>query len=157
MLQEGLVIGSSKIASCGCWQKRTRLSDLIQEGVPQHPWSSTLTLLLLLPMLVAPHERLTQLGKRKHTPPCSSAELFFAEKNGGHRGKISVVDMVFPGFHWVFVSTTDLEIFSLRPEKFPKRYSFGGGRVRFFFYSLHNGKGALPPRPKLVQRTSLQK
>ena len=35
------------------------------------------------------------LGKRKHTPPCSSAELFFAEKNGGHRGKISVVDMVF--------------------------------------------------------------
>ena len=23
------------------------------------------------------------------------AELFFAEKNGGHRGKISVVDMVF--------------------------------------------------------------
>ena len=35
------------------------------------------------------------LGKRKHTPPCFSAELFFAEKNGGHRGKISVVDMVF--------------------------------------------------------------
>ena len=27
--------------------------------------------------------------------PCSSEELFFAEKNGGHRGKISVVDMVF--------------------------------------------------------------
>ena len=37
-----------------------------------------------------------QLGKKKnHTPPCSSAELFFAEKNGVHRGKISVVDMVF--------------------------------------------------------------
>ena len=36
-----------------------------------------------------------KLGKRKHTPPCSSTELFFAEKNGGHRGKISVVDMVF--------------------------------------------------------------
>ena len=35
------------------------------------------------------------LGKRKHTPPCSSAELFFAEKNGVHRGKLSVVDMVF--------------------------------------------------------------
>ena len=30
-----------------------------------------------------------------HTPPCSSAELCFAEKNGVHRGKISVVDMVF--------------------------------------------------------------
>ena len=38
------------------------------------------------------------LGKGKHTPPCSSEELFFAEKNGGHRGKISVVDMVFIGF-----------------------------------------------------------
>ena len=37
-----------------------------------------------------------------------------------------------PGFHRVFVSTTDLESFSLRPEKFPKRFSFGGGRVRFF-------------------------
>ena len=36
-----------------------------------------------------------ELGKRKHTPPCSSAELFFAEKNWVHRGKISVVDMVF--------------------------------------------------------------
>ena len=42
-----------------------------------------------------------RLGKRKHTPPCSSAELFVAEKNGGHRGKISVVDrasLVFVGF-----------------------------------------------------------
>ena len=36
-----------------------------------------------------------RLGKREHTPPCSRAELFFAAKNGGHRGKISVVDMVF--------------------------------------------------------------
>ena len=35
------------------------------------------------------------LGKRKHTPPCSSAELFFAERNGGHREKMSVVDMAF--------------------------------------------------------------
>ena len=38
----------------------------------------------------------------------------------------------FPGFYRVFVSTTGLESFSLRPEKFPKRFSFGGGRVRFF-------------------------
>ena len=69
---------------------------------------------------------------RKHTPPCSSAELFFAEQKGGHRGKISVVDMVLQGFHRVFVSTTDLESFSFRPEKFPKRFSFGAGRVRLF-------------------------
>ena len=72
------------------------------------------------------------LGKRRHTPPCSSAELFFAEKKGVHRGKISVVDMVFLVFYRVFVSTTGLEIFSSRPEKFSKRFSFGGGCVRFF-------------------------
>ena len=38
----------------------------------------------------------------------------------------------FPGFYRVFVSTTGLESFSLRPEKFSKRFSFGGGCVRFF-------------------------
>ena len=44
--------------------------------------------------------------KETHTPPCSSAELFPCRKNGGHGGKISVVDMaflVFIGFcihHW---------------------------------------------------------
>ena len=37
------------------------------------------------------------------------------------------------GFYRVFVSSTGLESFSLRPEKFPKRFSLGGGRhVRFF-------------------------
>ena len=42
----------------------------------------------------------------------------------------------FPGFHRVFASTTGLESFSLRPEKFPKRFSFGGGRVRFFLLCI---------------------
>ena len=36
----------------------------------------------------------------------------------------------FPGFCRVFVSTAGLESFSLRPEKFSKRFSFGGGCVR---------------------------
>ena len=36
--------------------------------------------------------------------------------------------LVFIGF---FVSTTGLESFSLRPEKFSKRFDFGGGCVRF--------------------------
>ena len=59
---------------------------------------------------------------------------FLAETNGVHRGKISVVDIwVFLGFYSVFVSATGLESFSLRPEKFSKRFSFGGGCVRFFF------------------------
>ena len=38
---------------------------------------------------------LREAEKKRHTPPCPSKELFFAERNGGHRGKISVVDMVF--------------------------------------------------------------
>ena len=41
-------------------------------------------------------------GKRKHTPPCSSEELFVAEKKWGHRGKIAVVDMVFLVSYRVF-------------------------------------------------------
>ena len=36
-----------------------------------------------------------------------------------------------PGFYRFFVSTTGLESFSFRPEKFPKRFSFGGGRALF--------------------------
>ena len=41
--------------------------------------------------------------------------------------------MVFLVCKRVFVSTTGLQGFSLRPEKFSKRIFFGGGRVRFFF------------------------
>ena len=48
----------------------------------------------------------------------------------------------FPGFYRVFVSTTGLESLSLRPEKFSKRFSFGGGRVRFFLlWVLEKGCG----------------
>ena len=74
-----------------------------------------------------------------------------------------MVDMAFPGFYRVFVSTTGLESFSLRPEKFPpKRFSFGGGRIRFFsslkmedlfatgaqrgFFSVRTPKGAYSTR-----------
>ena len=40
--------------------------------------------------------------------------------------------MGFPGFYRVFVSTTGLESFLLRPEKVSKRFSLGGGSVRVF-------------------------
>ena len=66
------------------------------------------------------------LGKRKHTPPCSSVELVVAENEMG------ATEERFLGFHRVFVSTTGLESFSLRPGKVPKRFSFVGGSVRFF-------------------------
>ena len=81
----------------------------------------------------------TDSGKKKAYTALLQCRTFLCRKNGGHRGKISVVDMVFLVFYRVFVSTTDLESFSLRPEKFPKRFSFGGCRVRFFFSAdLHN-------------------
>ena len=45
-----------------------------------------------------------------------------------------MVEMAFLVFIGFFVSTTGLESSFLRPEQFPKRFSFGGGgRVRFFF------------------------
>ena len=78
-----------------------------------------------------------RLGKRKRTPPCSSAELFFAEKNGAHRGKISAVDMAFLGFYRVFVSTTGLESFSVRPS--PKDF-LSVVVVTLFFFSARSRK-----------------
>ena len=41
-------------------------------------------------------------------------ELFFVEKNGGHRREISVVDTAFLFFNRIFVSTTGLEIGDLK-------------------------------------------
>ena len=70
------------------------------------------------------------LGKRNHTPPCSSAELFFAEKNGVHRGKISVVDMAFLVFIGFLYPPPAWKVF-FEASKFSKRFSFGGGSVRF--------------------------
>ena len=54
---------------------------------------------------------LGELGKRKHAPPCSSAELSFAEKKWGPQRKDFGGRYGFSGFHRVFVSTTDLESF----------------------------------------------
>ena len=58
--------------------------------------------------------------------------FFFADKNGLLQRKDFGGRYGFPGFYRVFVSTTGLDSSSLRPEKFPKRFSFGGGRVGFF-------------------------
>ena len=52
--------------------------------------------------------------------PAPVQNFSLPKKNGGHRGKISVVDMVFLVNIRVLISTTDLESFSLRPEKFAK-------------------------------------
>ena len=93
-------------------------------------------------------------GKKKsiHRPaPVQNFSL--QKKNGVHRGKISVVDMVFLVFIGFFVSTNGLESFSLRPEKFSKRFSFGGGCVCFFLLCpgtpVHGGRDRNPKGPKI--------
>ena len=75
------------------------------------------------------------LGKRKHTPPCSSEELFFSlpKKIGGHRGKISGGRDGSPGFCWVSVSTTGPESFSFfEARKVPQTIFFRWWSCTFF-------------------------
>ena len=72
-----------------------------------------------------------------HRP--APVQNFSSPKKWGPQRKILVVDMVFLVFIGFLVSTTDLESFSLRPEKFPKRFSFGG-RVRFLLLCWRNNK-----------------
>ena len=61
---------------------------------------------------------------------------FLCRKNGVHRGKISVVDMVFLVFIGFLYPPLAWKVFYLQPEKFPKWFSFGGGRVRFFLLCI---------------------
>ena len=72
-----------------------------------------------------------RLGKRKHTPPCSAAELFFAKK-WGQQMKDFGGRYAFLVFRGLLCLPPVWKVFSLKPEKFSKRFSFGGGSVRFF-------------------------
>ena len=67
-----------------------------------------------------------------HRP--APVQNFSLQKKMGSQRKDFGGGFGFPGFYRVFVSTTGS--FSSRPEKFSKRFSFGGGCVRFFS-SLH--------------------
>ena len=69
--------------------------------------------------------------KQAYTAPLQ-CRTFLCRKKWGPQRKDFGGRYGFPGFRRVFVSTTGLESFSLRPEKFPKRFSFSGGSVRFF-------------------------
>ena len=110
-------------------------------------------------------QKKTSLSSERHSPgkgswekesihrPAPAQNFSLPKKWGPHRkdygGRYG-----FPGFHRVFVSTTDLESFSLRPEKFPKRFSFGGCRVRFSL--LWAGKRSKKPGiPRIGKRQSL--
>ena len=88
------------------------------------------SVLLALPLPSLP------LEKRKHTPPCSSAELFFAEKYGGHRGKISVVDMVFLVLIGFSYPPLTWQVF-LRGQKSSPNYFLSVVVVYAFFFSAH--------------------
>ena len=71
-------------------------------------------------------------GKKKPYTALLQCRTFLRKKERGPQRKDFGGGYGFPGFYKVFVSTTGLESFSLRPEKFSKRFSFGGGCVRFF-------------------------
>ena len=75
-----------------------------------------------------------------HRP--APVQNFSLQKKWGPQRK----DFGFPCFYRVFVSTTSLKSFSLRPEKFSKRFSFGGGCVRCFFLATLTGN--LPASPQ---------
>ena len=79
---------------------------------------------------------------------------FLCRKKWGPQRKDFGGRYSFPCFHWVFVSTTGLESFSLRPEKFPKdflsvvvvyAFFFSAGRLsrRLFGCSGPEGPGRL--------------
>ena len=71
-------------------------------------------------------------GKKKPYTALLQCRTFLCRKKWGPQRKNFGGGYGFPGFHRVFVSTTGLESFSLRPAKFSKRFSFGGGCVRYF-------------------------
>ena len=75
----------------------------------------------------------SDLGKRNHTPPCSSAELFFAEKNGVHRGKISVVDMLFLVFIGFLYPPPAWKVFLSGQKSSPKDFLLVVVVYAFFF------------------------
>ena len=69
-----------------------------------------------------------EAGVQTTSSPCETYLNAQRKDFGGRYG--------FPVFFRVFVSTTVLESFSLRPEMFSKRFAFGGGRVLLFFSAL---------------------
>ena len=71
-------------------------------------------------------------GKESIHRPAPVQNFSSLQKKWGPQRKDFGGGYGFPGFYRVFVSTTGLESFSFRPEKFSKRFSFGGGCVRFF-------------------------
>ena len=72
-----------------------------------------------------------ETGKKKAYTALLQRRTFLCRKKWGPQRKDFGGKYGFPGFYRVFVSTTGLESFSFRPQKFPKRFSIGGGRVRF--------------------------
>ena len=81
------------------------------------------------------------LGKRKHTPPCSRAELFFAGKNGFHRGKISVVDMAFLAFIGFWYPPPAWKVFLFGQKSSPKDFLSVVVVYAFFFSAQSRGRG----------------
>ena len=72
-------------------------------------------------------------GKKKaYTALLQRGAFSLQKKNRGPQRKDFGGRYGFPWFYRAFVSTTGLESFALRREKFYKRVAFGAGSVGFF-------------------------
>ena len=80
-------------------------------GVQKFSGECVVRYVFLSPYVLHPPMSWPNIGKKKPYTALLQCRIFFAEKNGVRRGKISVVDMVCLVFMGLFVSTTGLEIF----------------------------------------------
>ena len=112
--------------------------------------------LLLRKSLTVVRQNFTMFtGKKKAYTALLQCRTFLCRKKWGPQRKDFGGGYGLPGFCRVFVSTTGLESFSLRPEKFSKRFSFGGGRVRFLLRHVYMKQGAvLIPKRMEISRES---
>ena len=74
------------------------------------------------PTYVLEHWPIWEKESIHHPAPVQNFSL--TEKKGGHRRKISVVDMVFLVFIGFFISTTDLESSFFEDRKVPQKIFF---------------------------------
>ena len=85
-------------------------------------------------------------GKKKPYTTLLQCRTFLCRKKRGSTEERFRWWIWFSWFYKFLVSTTGLESFSLGPEKFSKRFSFGGGCVHFFLLCKHNHNHNFPKK-----------
>ena len=134
-----------------CTEIHDRADEKLFWRVQKFSGERVLWYVFLTPYVLQPP--LSRSEKESIHRPAPVQNFSLPKKNGGHRGKISVVDMVFLVFIGSFCIHLRPGNFSLRPEKFPTRFSFGGGGVRFLL--LCHGP-MIPKGPNLEKKKDLE-